>query len=97
MTGSRQTGSRQTASRTLSGGLLGAVWLDPVGLDPVSLDTVYLDPEGAETPPPRDGRDGQKTSQSTLRRSIIVQVGLIRSTGVVLVVLVLVFVVRGWF
>ena len=31
----------------------------------------------------------------TLRRSIIVQGGLIRSTGVVLVVLVLVFVVPG--
>ena len=32
---------------------------------------------------------------STLRRSIIVQGGLIRSTGVVLVVLVLVFLVPG--
>ena len=37
----------------------------------------------------------KKPKNDTLRRSIIVQGGLITSTGVVLVVLVLVFVVPG--
>ena len=37
----------------------------------------------------------QKLREATLRRSIIVPGGLITSTGVVLVVLVLVFVVPG--
>ena len=41
------------------------------------------------------GRRQRRKPFNTLRRLIIVQGGLIRSTGVVLVVLVLVFVVPG--
>ena len=56
---------------------------------------------GLSPPPPQGRADGTDRKPlkliniATLRRSIIVQGGLIRSTGVVLVVLVLVFVVPG--